>query len=408
MTEEQAKTEPETPLALVVPEYLGPATRGLTTALLYKGSLMVPMPAFLTEAPLHCFYEVGQRAHETDHRLGPLLSSAYHYHELVQKHALDEREALRPLRRWITTPLTVYPGTVEAYESWDSVRDACMPIILRALSDRPSWCGVASMELIWRLWELALSGGADPEALEGFDADTLLATLDARAESVGGPAHLFGECALNRYTMIRATTEQARSALHFVATSSDVLDVLTKLGQHAEAPPGVPPDAVLEGMVSFFIFDRMLSKHTRPLHASYVPKLASLLEQREGALIRMRAECASEARAFVRDRPASGQFAAAVDGALSRLEDAAAEIVDLDRKTMKSFVRDLATDPRVWGTVAGFLGAGGLPAALTAALGITALSLLGSKAAKARYDREEQLEDSPWAFLYYAHRESKP
>lgn len=346
------------------------------------------------------FYKVRARAQELGHPLTHLLDQVKHYHELAQIHALEEHNGLAPLKGRLHTGLTVYPGTEEAYQEWDSVRASCMAPVLHGLANSPAHMGIASMEVIWRIFEAGLAQGMDFDDPEKIDPAPILEMLQARAEALGGPPYLLGECALNRYSMMRRP-----STMHFVATSYDALEVMIRIGELNEVGELQPTEINRIEAFAFFLFDRILMPHTRPLHPSYAPILARLMDKHEQALERMREECRTQAAEFLKSEVPTDAPGDALFKRLQALEAEVAEIAGLDASATRSVLRDIATDPKVWVTVAGFLGAAALPAAVTAAMGVTAFSLLGAKATKAHFDRGDALADSPWAFVYYASRD---
>ena len=380
---------------IAFPHYIGPGTRGLTTALLFHGRLVLTLPGWMNPGVIDAFTAVLQRACERAHPLEGMLRTIGHHFELVQKHAIAEMEAITPLGGRISRVMTVYSGTSDAFASWERVRASCLEVLTPALND-PLQMNVATMELIWRLWEHALEKGHDPDSRSDFKADEILDYFQQRAIALGGPDALIAESALNRYTI-------SKGFAYSLATDSEVsLQVLARMGHFIASDIGDTVDAQREAL-AFFLFDRLAHKYVGPLYPSNVARVATLMSEHSGALDSLKTKCLQQAGSLLDRPPAEAHLVNAVSSLLQQMEEEAAEIAQLDRNSVRSYLEELAQDSKVWATVAGFLaGLGTLPAPVLATLGITALSLMGAGATKSVVTKQRKLRKSAWRFLYYA------
>lgn len=90
---------------IVFPYFMGPGVRGVTTALLYNGRLVVSMPGWLAPGPIETFLRLHDRVVETAHLLCPIFDLVAHLFELAQIQAQYELKHLKPLEDKITRAL---------------------------------------------------------------------------------------------------------------------------------------------------------------------------------------------------------------------------------------------------------------------------------------------------------------
>jgi hypothetical protein len=388
---------PSEPLPVFAfPHHVGPGTRGITTALLFHGRIAVTMPGWPSSRPITNFIGVGERAESRGHRLAPFLAAVYKDgFELAQKQALREMKALKALGGRVHTNMMVYPGTREAYSSWDGVRDSCLKRILPAL-DSPLERSTAAVELLWRVWEFALETGQDPESEHPDDPDRILEFLDNRCELAGGPTHLLAECALHRYCIPRY------NAISLVVDSAATISVLAALGEQITEPVAPGPTERVEAL-SYFLFDRILWDYMPPLRPDKIPLVATIMDNHGDALESARRKCREAALELLGGKISEDYLSQAIALELQKMEEEAAEIAKIDKDTIKAYFAHLAQDGRVWAAIAGLLGSVPLmSASLSASLGVTALSFLGAGAVKVRRDKQQLLKNSPWRVVYYA------
>src|SRR4051794_28674376 len=203
---------------LVFPHYVGPGMRDLTPVLLYHGKLAVSLPGWPNNSTVATFSRVGEHAQRTAHQLAPVFNLAGHFFELAQEQALREIESLKPLGDRVSRSIVVYPGTSFEYEQWDESHDTYLPLVRAALGD-PLFCCTASVEFVWRVWELSLELGADPDDESTTDPAKVLAALTVRAERLGSADLLMAECVLHRFFL-------PSSGIGSYATSSPIALVL--------------------------------------------------------------------------------------------------------------------------------------------------------------------------------------
>ena len=360
------------------------------------------MPGWLHSHPISNFTGVIQRALEREHRLANFLFDIYtNSFELAQKQALREAEALTALAGRVSVTMMVYPGTRDAYASWDGVRDSCLERIIPGL-DNPLQRSTAAVELLWRVWEFALETGQSPEADDPQDPDRILGFLDNRCELAGGPEQMLAECALHRYCVPRY------DALSLVVDSATTIAVLAAMGEQLTEAAIPRPEVRVEAL-SFFLFDRILWNYVPALRPDKIPEVATIMDSYGDALESMRRKCREEALGLLGGNISEAYMGQALALALAKMEEEAGAIAEVDRNAIRTYLSHLAQDGRVWAAVAGLLGAavGSMPEVLTASLGLTALSFLGAGAVKVRHDQQQLLENSPWRLVYHITRSSR-
>lgn len=365
------------------------------------------MPMFASEAVLATFYAVGDRAHETKHALAPLFATAAQYFHTAQEHCIAETKTIQPLAPWVTIVYAVYPGNTEAYDSWAPLLPKLLAPALASLDDPLHLC-TASVEFVWRVWELALDLGADVDDVKAktVDRDGVLNSLLARASRLGPSGHwmlLLGECALMRYCM-------PRSGHGFYATSSEhAVGILGAMGALIESEgedlAGTSIETARSESLSFYLFDRVLDGFVKPLHPPNVERVAQIMSDQAEARVRMREMCRSEAGTLLASGASDRRLQQLIDSSLKRMTDEAQAIANVDSATFRAYLAKLSEDPTLWASVSGMMGmAVGLPDMIAASLAITSLSIVGAAGVGARREKRERLNGSPWSLVYYARK----
>lgn len=108
------------------------------------------------------------------------------------------------------------------------------------------------------------------------------------------------------------------------------------------------------------------------------------------------------------ESPSEKMLKSAIQASLFKAEREVSSLVNINKSNFKELTKKLTEDRVVWTTFGGFVGAvsSGMPLALTAALGVTALSSLGSNAAKVRNESNKKLSESPYSFIHYLRNEA--
>jgi hypothetical protein len=328
--------------------------------------------------------------------LRPLFDLVAHFFELAQIHAQHEIEYLKPIEKKFTRALVVYPGTAEAYSSWEPMHKQWLEICHAGLENALNM-STASVEFLWRCWEIGLELGAEPEQPETIDPDRVLQFLVQRAKVLGHPELLLAECTLNRYCM-------PRSGAGSYATDSEIAAALIA-AIRGDKPTEQEAAAERAESLSFFFFDQILQKYTQPLRRDYVPTLAELLERHEVPLRRMRDKCHDEAMQLLAHPPDERLLQKVILRSLRSMTDEAAAIADSDSRAIKSYFAALSQNPTIWGTVGGVLGSlAVMPPAVTASFAVAAFSVLGASAVKAQGEKNAAIRQSSFSFVYYATR----
>ena len=125
---------------LVFPYFLGPGIRGVTSALLYNGHLMVSLPGWIAPGPIETFIRLHNRVVESAPALRPIFGLVAHFFELAQVNAQHELQHLKPLQDKLKRVLVVYPGNAEAYQSWEPVHKPWLEVCHASLANSLNMC----------------------------------------------------------------------------------------------------------------------------------------------------------------------------------------------------------------------------------------------------------------------------
>jgi hypothetical protein len=383
-----------TPPPLAFPHFVGPGTRDLSTALLFNDHLVLALPGWPSAGPNTAFHTVCEHALATNHSLAQLFRAVAHLSGLALTRAITEQDGMQALRGHLTFAMVLSPGTSAAYESWEPVHANCLPFAFLALRD-PVFASSASVEFIFRVYELCLELGMDPDSPESLQPDPVLRALAERAAKLGSDSLLLAECGLNR---ILVPSSSKRGS--FATSSKEAVAILQALALTEAQSPG--PRERAESL-AFLFFDNLLRPYAPQLSPIGSERIADLLGSRADALETMRATCRARALEVVASPPPEQLYSRVVEETFRSMEAEARDVAQVDSAAFRTYVKDLAQDEKVWATVAGLAGSAvSMPGLLTASLAIGAASLVGAKAVKSSFERAAKVEKSPWAFVYYA------
>jgi hypothetical protein len=388
------KIPPDSIAPFIYPYHFGPVVADYNTALLWFGQLFSPVPGWLLEEVLVGFFAVVERSTQTSHSLAPLLRGAKHYLDLAQEDCLAAREGLAPLKPYLPQVMLVYPGTEEEYDEWETNYPGLVQHAVKMLG--PDEINkVAATELIWRLYELSLVYGNNP--------DVLLALLDQRAQRLGSPFTLLAEGILNRHSLLR------RPNIRIVTDHPGTLALLELLGRDMLSDQPSQSGSEREAQITqlaFFLFDEATSPHTPLIEAANAERLAGVLAGHTDSLVAARRKCNDYARRLIAECPTENVLSGVLKEVLADLEEEVAATLQVNTKAYKNATDKITESPAFWGAVLGLVGSavGGLPAIVPAAAAVTAISVLGAAALKAGRDRSKALSESSWSFVYYLNR----
>lgn len=377
----------------IFPYHVGPVTQHFTSALLYSSKLSVSMPAWPMDHPIRAFQMVLERAEQRQHALLPLLSTVDHHFEVTQIQAIAKMKELEPLRGRMINVMTAYPATEEQYSLWEGMHDPCLRIAHASLNDSQI-LNSATTDFIFRIYELALEQSDELDEI-GDDPDSILETLSRRAERLGDDVLLLAESALNRYSLPRWGIGE------YFTNAQPAADILSFIGKQFQTDVNTSDLRTAE--LSFLLFDQLISSYAPPLHYPHIEQVAELMDKKGGELERMRKKCRKEAEKLVDAALPEDKLNRAFKDSIETLREEVSDIAQLDRKAFHKLVNTLLEDKVAWTTVAGLAGAllAPVPAAVAASLALTAFSILGASAFKARREKLDALKDSPWSLVYF-------
>lgn len=372
---------------LMIPYHLGPSIRNFAVPLLYSGRLITGWPVYFNPQVMDVFYRAGDRLAERQALLLPAFGVARHHFELLQKQAMQEAEHLKPLGSRIVRAALVYPGTPAWYVEQAASREPLLQAALIAITVNPQLMNVAASEFVWRLFEAYLELGEDLDRACGY--------LHERAVALGDPLVLLAECFLNRSTLIRHNAK-----ISYVTDDELVTELLKPIG--STLVDEAPTEEIRAELLAFMIFDSLLTKVAPRLLPAEVPKLATLMDTHSAELIRMRGHCRQEAAILVDKAPSEAQLQSETKEALARFEEEVADILTVERSSVRDAVNATTENYAFWAAIAGLVGSalGGMDSAIPATLAATALSVFGASAVKMNRQQRQMLAKSPWTFIY--------
>ena len=372
---------------MIYPYHIGPKVRHFSTSLLFHESLAVSIAAWPMGDPIDAFISVGGRADQTNHPLSGLFNYAFHHFDIVQEVAVNEMKHLAPLGDKISRAMTIYPGTPEHYEVWEPYHKKCLHLAAKSLENTHIH-SAAITDFIFRIYELMIIHKGDP--------DLVLKHLTNRSLQLGGDNLLLAECALNRYTLPKTGKGK------WLTDSKDMLKILSLVGEEVYVPEEDTISFRVEGLAST-LFDKLLTPYAPKLDSNGITIVNKMMEERSGELAVLRKTVIHEAHSIVTESPSERMLKSAIEASLFKAEKEVSSLVNINKSSFKELAKKLTEDRVVWTTFGGFVGAAsaGMPLALTAALGVTALSSLGSNAVKTRNESKKKLDESPYSFIHY-------
>lgn len=378
--------------AIIYPYHIGPKVRNFSTSLLFHEKLAVSIAAWPMGDPIDAFISVGGRADLINHPLSNLFNYVFHHFDIVQEVAVNEMKHLAPLGDKISRAMTIYPGTPEHYEVWEPYHEKCLHLAAKSL-DNTHIHSAAITDFIFRIYELMIIHEDDP--------DLVLEHLTNRSLQLGGYNLLLAECALNRYTLPKTGKGK------WLTDSKEMLKILSLVGEEIHVPEEDTASFRTEGLAST-LFDKLLTPYTPKLDSNGITIVNKMMDERSGELAVLRKTVIHEAHSIVTESPSEKILKSAIEASLFKAEKEVSSLVSINKSSFKELTKKLTEDRVVWATFGGFVGAAsaGMPLALTAALGVTALSSLGSNAVKTRNESKKKLDESPYSFIHYLNNEA--
>ena len=377
---------------IIYPYHIGPKVRNFSTSLLFHEKLAVSIAAWPMGDPIDAFISVGGRADQINHPLSNLFNYVFHHFDIVQEVAVNEMKHLAPLGDKISRAMTIYPGTPEHYEVWEPYHEKCLHLAAKSLENTHIH-SAAITDFIFRTYELMIIHENDP--------DLVLEHLTNRSLQLGGDNLLLAECALNRYTLPKTGKGK------WLTDSKDMLKILSLVGEEIHVPEEDTTSFRAEGLTST-LFDKLLTPYTPKLDSNGITVVNKMMDERSGELAVLRKTIIHEAHSIVTESPSEKMLKSAIEASLFKAEKEVSSLVSINKSSFKELTKKLTEDRVVWATFGGFVGAAsaGMPLALTAALGVTALSSLGSNAVKTRNESKKKLDESPYSFIHYLNNEA--
>jgi hypothetical protein len=159
---------------------------------------------------------------------------------------------------------------------------------------------------------------------------------------------------------------------------------------------------MIEGLSST-LFDKILKPYIPDLDGVGINIINKMMTEKSDELLILKQKVSREAFIIVNESPSERMLKSAFEASLITMEKEVSSIVEINKNSFKDLTKKLLEDRVVWSTFAGFVGAAtnGMPMSVTAALGITALSSVGSTAVKIRNEEKKKLKESPYSFIHY-------
>src|SRR5690349_18077702 len=132
------------------------------------------MPGWISPGPFIHFNAIAPRSAGT--KVANAFGAAQHHFELAQKQGAEATTDLADLKDKLLRVLVVGGGTTESYANGEAYHSRCLHIAAKAL-ELPQLMNVAAMQFIWRVFELSLELGGDPEKAPS-DPDKVVAILE--------------------------------------------------------------------------------------------------------------------------------------------------------------------------------------------------------------------------------------
>lgn len=372
--------------SIIYPYHLGNEIVHFTTALLYHGRLCVGLPTWASQAPLQAFDSVLQRAEHTQHSLLPVFKTVQTALMQASGEARHVTEALSPLGSRLQKVVFVNPGNIETYEAQAnlSIPHDIRNRMVRELENSAAWRQFAATEFTFRIYELSLQLGTDP--------DIILAYLEGV-----GRENLLVQCAVNRLTKFESKN---------ISTNSDTaVKLLSSLAEPIIEQTDTAHTRIQS--LAMYFFESVTAQYVPPLIPKYLNDVLEILETREDELESLRKKCYREAETLIYQPAQSEDFAKyRIRDRLETMLEEVSSIAKIDSETTKSILSRVAEDSTVWATVLGFVGSGiaGLPSVIPASLAVVLLSKTGASTLSELRQRHSRLRKSPWAAIYYMNR----
>lgn len=377
---------------LLFPYHLGPAIRFTAPSLIYHGKLAAGFPAWPSGEPINTFIDVIQRANSKNHKLLPLLDSAYNSFNYLQTEAIEETKKLEGLAGKLLKVILIHPGTREVYDDIRAlnVPDNLMNNVISELKNSQIM-NIATTELMFRIYELMLESDNN--------TDKVLDYFDNRISLLGGPDKLLAECVINRITT--SSTGAGAKALRLITNSQITIDILSYIGKDDDNDYDVS-EICIQSM-AFYIFEQIIKQYVPLLIDKSIPLVNKTIEKYSAQIDSMKKKCVNQSTDLYYNCSNENHLKVKLEETLDKMTEEVSEIRQINIRSTKDLFRELTEDYFIWTTFAGFIGSlvTHLSPAISASVAITFFSKLGTTALKTKRRYKDKLEKSPWSFVYY-------
>ena len=207
------------------------------------------------------------------------------------------------------------------------------------------------------------------------------------------PSHILAKGYLLRLQLLEAMRDAA-----ILLTNERLVSFIEQLPVQSTADSY---EAIEDDVIAWEFFRQILSQRIDPLNESRARLVVRLLRRRSGEIQRLRSKCFSLA-SQVRRPSTLKRLPKEVESIVrSEVETEVADLLNLDRETVREFFRDLFSDQKTWLAVCAFISgvvSGQFYIQTAGAMG--ALSSVGAKAFKAAANRGKKLQQSDYRLVY--------
>ncbi|CAN0451757.1 unnamed protein product [Laminaria digitata] len=371
------------------PYFAGPYIRKFTSALLYSGRIEVSIPVSSQSYISNAFTDV-YRSLNKNSPLYEVFQFALENSIKALRIAQEELDKLEPLGDKINTSIMFYPGDEEIYDDWAEVHSWGYDS-LHSLLHVPSCAHIASVEFMWRVFELYSSHNQDPDKVCSF--------LEKRYDNEK-PKGLLTQGLLNRFILLFMDKNG-----HFVTDVDLVLEVPSYVSDKYSTAEisNEKSNLIKEKLISFELFHKTIGNYTPLLDEHNVDNISSKMHKYEEELMSMREHCQRKAKELVVSDLDKEKLLFEIENFVDKSSKEISAILELDQTANRLLFQKLKEDPAIWTTISSALGFGlvGVPTPFTATMIIASFAKLGTNALTARRQKRESLDKDKWSFIYY-------
>lgn len=380
--------------ALHFPYHIGNELRMCSGALLYHGHIAGSFPAWASGGPIDVLIKCLKYADDKNHKFLECLKDIYQQFDRTQIEAINVYESLSGLEGRLQKILIVNPGTESSYENIRtlSINEEMLAKTKNALK-HTGLKNTATTELMFRLYELYLEYDGNIELC--------LNSISSVCDSLGGYNNLLVESLIHKLTL-SAPNLHGFGILKYITDSELLIELISEISPIDNEIEEMVTEAKIESL-SFLMFDSVIRNTIPELNNKSSKKIARVFNKREELLNNFKEKCNSEALDLVYNCSNAKHLELKTKEVIKSFERNSADIMELDVMTNRMLFNRLTENPVVWTTLAGTAGSiiSGLSPGITASLGISTLSILGTSALKSKRERDLKLKNSPWSLVYY-------